>query len=74
MKEVIEYVEEQTGIKARYNDNAEPFPFTKHPELTMDLSKCDLLKYTPMKLDDWLPKKLIDILNIVRRISKDLIS
>lgn len=58
MKEVIEYVEEQTGIKARYNDNAEPFPFTKYPELTMDLSKCDLLKYTPMKLDDWLPKKI----------------
>lgn len=43
----------------------ESFPFYKTSELTMDLSKCDLLKYTPMKLDDWCLKKLIDILNIV---------
>lgn len=58
MREVIQYVENKTGKKAILSSDAEIFPFTTHPEITMDLSRCLSMSYTPMKLDDWLPRKL----------------
>lgn len=58
MREVIHYVENKTGKKAILDSNAGNFPFTIHPEITMDLSRCLSLMYNPMKLDDWLFHKI----------------
>ena len=54
MKEVVSYVERLTGKKAIYDKDAKPYPFTYHPELTLDLTKCFSLGYKPYKLNDWL--------------------
>lgn len=54
MKEVVSYVERLTGKKAIYDKDTKPYPFTYHPELTLDLTKCFSLGYKPYKLNDWL--------------------
>lgn len=54
MREVISYVEQLTGKKAIYDADEKPYPFTNHPEITMDLTKCLSLGYEPRKLSDWL--------------------
>ena len=58
MQEVLQYVEGKTGIAAVIAENAPRFPFTIHPEITMNLEKCLAIGYTPMHLDSWLYKKL----------------
>lgn len=50
MREIIEFVEKQTGKKAILNADAKAFPFTEHSEVTMNLDKCISLGYTPEKL------------------------
>ncbi|MBQ8012600.1 MAG: SDR family NAD(P)-dependent oxidoreductase, partial [Oscillospiraceae bacterium] len=58
MQDVIGYIEQKTGKKAIYSTEGEAFPFTVHPELTMELSRCASLLYTPLQLKDWLYQKL----------------
>lgn len=58
MREIIRYVEEKSGRKALYSSEAEALPFTKHPEVTMDLSCCLNIGYTPLHLKDWIYKKI----------------
>ncbi len=58
MQEIIQYVESKTGKKALYDSNAELFPFTNHPEVTMNLEKCKSLGYIPQNINDWMLKKV----------------
>ena len=58
MREVVQYVEKKTGKQASYSEIAENFPFTGHPECTMNLDKCLSLSYTPENIKDWLPQKI----------------
>lgn len=59
MRNIIQYVENKVGKKAVIDShNVKAFPFSMHPEITMDLNRCLALPYTPMSLDDWMPQKL----------------
>ena len=54
IREVIDYVEKKTGKRAIYSENAKVFPFTNHPEVSMELSICNELGYKPLELKKWL--------------------
>jgi nucleoside-diphosphate-sugar epimerase len=68
MQDIIQYTEEKLGKKAIVDANAEILPFTTHPEVTMDLSRCMALGYIPLKLDNWLWQKIDKYIDYSERI------
>ncbi len=72
MQDIIQYVERQTGEKAIYNSDADLFPFSIHPEVTMNLEKCESLGYIPQNINDWMFKKVDRYIEICNNSTKTI--
>ncbi len=58
MRQIIDYVAEKTGMRPLLDPDAVKYPFSMHPEVTLNLEKCSQIGYPPGNLSDWIYNKI----------------